>query len=171
LKEKINKLLTCGSHKNPKVDKSELCLATSARGSLQLEIVLSRLKTRISAHCNEFSQNRCFFAISPNSGGFAYFPHKCGDFLELTPPFLERLLHLDRSGHMRISVIFAPRLETLCCLYNHFFLPPLSDSCLAPRLFRLPSAFLLQACMLHLFSAPAYHVMLSCKCDTGIAVH
>jgi hypothetical protein len=48
------------------------------------EIVFSRLKTRISAHCNEFSQNRWFFTISRNSGGFAYFPHKCGGFLELT---------------------------------------------------------------------------------------
>jgi hypothetical protein len=27
-----------------------------------------------------------FFAISPNSDGFAYFPHKCGGFLELTLP-------------------------------------------------------------------------------------
>jgi hypothetical protein len=40
-------------------------------------------QTRISAHCNEFSQSRWFFAISRNSGGFAYFPHKCGGFLEL----------------------------------------------------------------------------------------
>jgi hypothetical protein len=48
------------------------------------EIVLSRLKTRISAYCNEFSQNRWFFAILPNSGGFANFPHKCDGFLELT---------------------------------------------------------------------------------------
>jgi hypothetical protein len=48
------------------------------------EIVLSRLKMQISAHCNEFSQNWWFFAISRNSGGFAYFPHKCGGFLELT---------------------------------------------------------------------------------------
>jgi hypothetical protein len=48
------------------------------------EIVLSRLKTRISAHCNKFSQNRWFFAILPNSGGFPNFPHKCDGFLELT---------------------------------------------------------------------------------------
>jgi hypothetical protein len=55
------------------------------------EIVLSRLKTRISAHCNEFSQNWWFFAISPNVGGFAYFPHKCGGFLELTRMTVMRL--------------------------------------------------------------------------------
>jgi hypothetical protein len=42
--------------------------------------VLTSLNFIISAHCNEFSQNRWFFAISPNSGGFAYFPHKCGGF-------------------------------------------------------------------------------------------
>jgi hypothetical protein len=48
------------------------------------EIVLSRLKMRISAHCNEFPQNRWIFAILPNTGGSKYFPHKCGGFLELT---------------------------------------------------------------------------------------
>jgi hypothetical protein len=40
------------------------------------EIVLSRVKTRISAHWNESPQNWCFFAISRNIGGFAYFPLK-----------------------------------------------------------------------------------------------
>jgi hypothetical protein len=28
-----------------------------------------------------------FFAITPNSGGSKYFPHKCGGFLELTQNF------------------------------------------------------------------------------------
>jgi hypothetical protein len=41
-------------------------------------------KSRISAHWNEFAQNRWIFAISRNTGGFAYFLHKCGGFLELT---------------------------------------------------------------------------------------
>jgi hypothetical protein len=49
------------------------------------EIMLSRLKTRISAHCNESPQNRWIFAILPNTGGSKYFSHKCGGFFELTP--------------------------------------------------------------------------------------
>jgi hypothetical protein len=44
------------------------------------KIVLSRLKTRISAHCNELAQNRRFFTISPNSGDFTYLPHKYDGF-------------------------------------------------------------------------------------------
>jgi hypothetical protein len=52
-----------------------------------LEIVLSRLKTQINTHCAKFLQNQWFFTLSPNTGGFAYSPHKCGGFLELTPPW------------------------------------------------------------------------------------
>jgi hypothetical protein len=59
--------------------------------------VLSRLKTRISAYWNEFTQNRWFFAILRNTGGFAYFPHKYGGFLELTHSKLVDILHHD--GH------------------------------------------------------------------------
>jgi hypothetical protein len=65
------------------------------------EIVLSRLKTRISAHCNKFLQDRWFFAISPNSGGFAYFPRKCGSFLELTLFDEQEELHVDVSHQRR----------------------------------------------------------------------
>jgi hypothetical protein len=50
----------------------------------QSQIVLNGFTSTVSAHCNKFSQNRWFFAILPNSGGFANFPHKCGGFLELT---------------------------------------------------------------------------------------
>jgi hypothetical protein len=46
--------------------------------------VLASRNWIISAYCNEFAQNRWFFAISPNSGGSKYFPHKCGGYLELT---------------------------------------------------------------------------------------
>jgi hypothetical protein len=60
-----------------------------------LEIVFSRLKTWISAYCNEFLQNWWFFVISRNSGGFAYFPHKCDGFLELTCWSLFDLAGLD----------------------------------------------------------------------------
>jgi hypothetical protein len=54
--------------------------------------VLSRVKTRISAHWNKFAQNWWFFAISPNTGCFANFPLKCGGFLELTLFGAERTL-------------------------------------------------------------------------------
>jgi hypothetical protein len=63
---------------------STLCHVSTDSGVYLSEIVLTQLKARISTHCNEFSQNRWFFAILPNSGGFKYFPHKCGGFLELT---------------------------------------------------------------------------------------
>jgi hypothetical protein len=49
------------------------------------EIVLVGFNLTISAHWNEFAQNRWIFAISRNTGGFAYFSHKCGSFLKLTP--------------------------------------------------------------------------------------
>jgi hypothetical protein len=64
------------------------------------EIVLCRLKTRISAHCNEFAQNRLFFAISPNSGGFKYFPRKCGGFLELT--------HENHALFLSAMIVYCP---------------------------------------------------------------
>jgi hypothetical protein len=48
------------------------------------EIVLTGVNQTISADWNQFAQYQWFFAISSNSGGFAYFPHKCGGFLELT---------------------------------------------------------------------------------------
>jgi hypothetical protein len=48
------------------------------------EILLIRLNQTISAHWNQFAQKLSFLAISPNSGGFAYFLHKCGGILELT---------------------------------------------------------------------------------------
>jgi hypothetical protein len=51
------------------------------------EIVLSRLKTKISAHCNESPQNRWIFTISPNTGGYKYFPHKCGGFFGINSSF------------------------------------------------------------------------------------
>jgi hypothetical protein len=84
--------MTCGAHlhrerKNSGVSgenlqkKPYLKSATSpGQWGPMSEIVLSRLKTRISAHCNKFSQDRWIFAISLNSGGFAYFPRKCGGF-------------------------------------------------------------------------------------------
>jgi hypothetical protein len=53
-------------------------------GPLLSEIMLIHLNLTISAHWNEFTQNRCFFAISLNTGGSKYFPRKCGGFLELT---------------------------------------------------------------------------------------
>jgi hypothetical protein len=49
------------------------------------EIVLVGFNLTISAHWNEFVQNRWIFAISRNTIGFVYFRHKCGGFLELTP--------------------------------------------------------------------------------------
>jgi hypothetical protein len=60
------------------------------------EIVLVGFNSTINAYWNEFAQNRWIFAISRNTGGFAYFPHKYGGFLELTP------MHRDRPmGELR----------------------------------------------------------------------
>jgi hypothetical protein len=61
-----------------------LCHVSTDNGVHLSEIVLAGLNRTISAHRNEFAQNRWFFAISPNIGGFKYFPRKCGGFLELT---------------------------------------------------------------------------------------
>jgi hypothetical protein len=47
--------------------------------------VLTSLNFTSSAHWNESPQNWWIFAISPNTGGSKYFPHKCGGFLKLTP--------------------------------------------------------------------------------------
>jgi hypothetical protein len=75
------------------------------------EIVLSRLKTRISAHCNKFSQNRWFFANLPNSGGFANFPHKCGGFLELTR--YSDLIVISSHANARLGVTMAKKSNEL----------------------------------------------------------
>jgi hypothetical protein len=57
----------------------------SDSGPRMSEIVLSRLKFKISAYGNEFAQNQWFFTILPNTSYFAYFKQKCGGLLELTP--------------------------------------------------------------------------------------
>jgi hypothetical protein len=65
--------------------------------------VLNGFNSKISAHCHEFSQNRWFFAILPNSGGFANFPHKCGGFLELTRGWAINASHARGQGDSIVS--------------------------------------------------------------------
>jgi hypothetical protein len=65
------------------------------------EIVLIGFNSTISAYWNEFAQNRWIFTISRNTGGFAYFPHKCGGFLELTHVLVYVLTCLSRGKRRR----------------------------------------------------------------------
>jgi hypothetical protein len=61
-----------------------LCHVSTDSGVFLSEIVLTGQNRTISAHWNEFTQNRWFFAISSNTDGSKYFTRKCDDFLELT---------------------------------------------------------------------------------------
>jgi hypothetical protein len=60
------------------------CHISMTMGPDRSEVVLSWVNMRISEYWNESPQNRWFFAISHNIGGFAYFPLKCGGFLEFS---------------------------------------------------------------------------------------
>jgi hypothetical protein len=98
------------------------------------EIVLCQLKIRISAHWNQFTQKRWFFAISMNTGGSKYFPRKCGGFLELTRAvdmenYLDSLRTMakaavDRSGGQLL--VFAGKLfvteELMLHIVKRYFL-------------------------------------------------
>jgi hypothetical protein len=61
-----------------------LCHVITDSGVCLSKIMLIDLNRTISAHWNKFAQNRCFFAISSNTGGSKYFTRKCGGFLKLT---------------------------------------------------------------------------------------
>jgi hypothetical protein len=57
-----------------------LCHVSTDSGVFLSEIVLTGQNRTISAHWNEFTQNRWFFAISSNTGGSKYFTPKCDGF-------------------------------------------------------------------------------------------
>jgi hypothetical protein len=87
--------------------------------------VLSRLKTRINAHWNEFAQNWWIFAISRNTSGFAYMRLKCGGFLEfsrLPETSIARSVYYGMHRHLiqRRGLALPPQVRILvgqlaCC--------------------------------------------------------
>jgi hypothetical protein len=85
--------------------------------------VLIGLNRAISAHQNEFMQNRWFFAILSNTGASKYFARKYGDFLKLTllkdkyQRKKKKMLELVKELHLRASdVRFDPKQK---CTYPY----------------------------------------------------
>jgi hypothetical protein len=83
--------------------------------------MLNGFNSTISAHWNEFVQNRWIFAILPNSGGSKYFPHKCGDFFRINSCDIELKVVDEKSILKQVYIGFSTTINWIL-----FFLKGLS---------------------------------------------